>query len=179
MGVRDGCFCAHVLVKRLLGIPPVREVLADAGLRLAPRLTKSMLPGLVRVSFGIENDERDIDRLVHSLMKIAAEPVCLMNRALARTHNATPVVPDTDVWRRIRAAVERQAGNVFGTARRNDPGVPESAPGMSGQAPSPGPKPPRPAAEGFISSKVWGAGPVRGISRTGRTLLGLPCCRKH
>ncbi|MGA2533164.1 MAG: aminotransferase class V-fold PLP-dependent enzyme [Candidatus Aminicenantales bacterium] len=149
IGVRDGCFCAHILVKRLLGISPVREALADAGLRLAPRLTKSMLPGLVRVSFGIENDERDIGRLVNALMNIAAERVCLRDRLLARTHNATPVVPDTNVRRRMRAAAERAVENVFGPAPRNDPGVSESAPVFAGHS-----------------------------SSSGINFLGRPCCRR-
>jgi len=114
IGVRNGCFCAHILVKRLMGIPPVREALADLGLRLAPRLTRALLPGLVRVSFGIENDERDLGRLVISLRKIAAERVCLLDRLLARTHNATPVVADTDARRRMRAAAEREVEHVWG-----------------------------------------------------------------
>lgn len=150
IGVRDGCFCAHILVKRLLGISPVREVLADAGLRLAPRLTKSLLPGLVRVSFGIENDERDISRLVHALMRIAAERVCLRDRLLARTHNATPVAPDTDARRRMRAAAERDVENVFGPARRDDQRIYERTPGIAGHASSPG-----------------------------MIFLGRPCCRRH
>ncbi|MGZ7065136.1 MAG: aminotransferase class V-fold PLP-dependent enzyme [Candidatus Aminicenantales bacterium] len=138
IGVRDGCFCAHILVKRVLGIPPVREALADAGLRLAPRLTKSLLPGLVRVSFGIENDERDIGRLVNALKRIVAERVCLRDRLLARTHNATPVVPETDARRRMRASAEREVENVLGPAPRNDPGVSESAPVFACHSSSPG-----------------------------------------
>jgi selenocysteine lyase/cysteine desulfurase len=150
IGVRNGCFCAHILVKRLLGIHPVREVLADWGLRLAPRLTKPLLPGLVRVSFGIENDERDLGRLLTSLKRIAAEPVCLTNRLLARTHNATPVMPDTDAGRRMRAFAEREIENVFGKDQGNDQGVSFGTPVFARQAPSPG-----------------------------LIFLGRPCCRKH
>jgi selenocysteine lyase/cysteine desulfurase len=138
IGVRNGCFCAHILVKRLLGIHPIREAMANVGLRLAPRLTKSLLPGLVRVSFGIENDECDIGRLVTSLKRIAAEPVCLMDRLLARTHNATPVVPNTDIRRRMRAFAERDIENVFGKDQRNDQGWSEVTPVFTGQALSPG-----------------------------------------
>ena len=150
IGVRNGCFCAHILVKRLLGIPPVREALADVGLRLAPRLTKSLLPGLVRVSFGIENDERDVGRLVTALKIIAADEVRLMDRLLARTHNATPVVADTDVRRRMRASSERAVENVFGAAQGGDREFYENPPVHVGQALSPG-----------------------------LIFLGRPCCRKH
>jgi selenocysteine lyase/cysteine desulfurase len=114
IGVRNGCFCAHILVKRLLGIHPVREALVDLGLRIAPRTIKPLLPGLVRVSFGIENGEGDIDRLVVSLKKIAAEPARLMDRLLARTRNATPFVPDTEARRRMRASADRDIESVFG-----------------------------------------------------------------
>jgi len=150
IGVRNGCFCAHILVKRLLGIPPFREALADLGLRLAPRLTKSLLPGLVRVSFGIENDERDIGRLVKALKKIAADEVCVRDRLLARTHNATPFVPDTDVRRRMRASADRDVEKVFGTAQGSGREVSEGPPVFTRQDLSPG-----------------------------LIFLGRPCCRKH
>jgi hypothetical protein len=151
IGVRNGCFCAHILIKRLFGIHPIREALANAGLRLAPRLTKSMLPGLVRISFGIENDERDVGRLVTSLKRIAAEPVCLMDRLLARTHNATPVVADTDIRWRVRELVERDIRNVFGKDQRTGGG-------------------------GFESRPVVVA---RQALSPGLIFLGRPCCRKQ
>ena len=123
IGVRNGCFCAHILVKRLLGIHPVREASSSLGLRLAPRLINPLLPGLVRISFGIENGESDVDRVVASLMKIATEPVRLMDRLLARTHNATPVLPNTDVRRRMRVSIERDIENVFGKRQGNGRGM--------------------------------------------------------
>ena len=89
------------------------------GLRLAPRLIKPLLPGMVRVSFGIENGEGDVDPLVTSLKKIAAEPVRLIDRLLARTHNATPLVPDTEIRRRMRASADRDVENVFGKRPEN------------------------------------------------------------
>jgi hypothetical protein len=99
---------------------------------------------------GIENEERDIGRLVHALKRIAAERVCLRDRLLARTHNATPVAPDTDARRRMRAAAERDVENVFGPARRDDQRIYERAPGIAGHASSPG-----------------------------MIFLGRPCCRRH
>ena len=116
IGVRAGCHCAHLLVKRLLRIPPVREVLADFGLRLAPRITQSFLPGVVRVSIGLENDEADIRRLALALEKISARRQSLVTRLLAKTHNAAPALPDTGTRRRMRAAAAREVSSVYGAA---------------------------------------------------------------
>jgi selenocysteine lyase/cysteine desulfurase len=69
IGVRHGCFCAHPLITRLLGIPP------DELDRLATELRagrRPNLPGAVRVSLGLGTTIRDIDRLLDALREIAA-----------------------------------------------------------------------------------------------------------
>jgi selenocysteine lyase/cysteine desulfurase len=71
IGVRYGCHCAHLVIKRLLHIPPVLELLQGVILTLLPRVS---LPGVVRVSLGIENTEEDIDTLVRVLGNIARQP---------------------------------------------------------------------------------------------------------
>jgi hypothetical protein len=109
LGVRTGCHCAHILVKRLLRIHPVREALSNLGLMFAPRITKSFLPGLVRISLGLENDEADIHRLALALYRIATRRPSLVTRLLAKTRNATPFLPNTETLRRIRADAERDA----------------------------------------------------------------------
>jgi selenocysteine lyase/cysteine desulfurase len=45
IGVRTGCFCAHLLVKRLLNIHPLRARLADVFMLLLPGFTAPILPG--------------------------------------------------------------------------------------------------------------------------------------
>jgi len=68
IGVRNGCFCAHPYVLRLLNINEdevekhIKNVLAE---------DKSQLPGLVRVSLGIYNTKSDIDRLLTALDNIS------------------------------------------------------------------------------------------------------------
>jgi selenocysteine lyase/cysteine desulfurase len=47
IGVRNGCFCAHLLVKHLLNINPVRAFAANVSMMLFPGLTTVFLPGLV------------------------------------------------------------------------------------------------------------------------------------
>lgn len=66
IGVRSGCHCAHMLVKYLLGVSPSLEKFQGLLLRIIPKLS---LPGIVRISFGIENEKEEIDRLVSELGK--------------------------------------------------------------------------------------------------------------
>ena len=68
IGVRSGCHCAHLLIKRVLKIPPLLEQLQGLILTLFPKLE---LPGVVRVSLGIENSADDVDTLIHVLGEIA------------------------------------------------------------------------------------------------------------
>ncbi len=113
IGLRTGCHCAHVLVKRLLRISSAREALASLGSKLVPRLIRPFLPGLVRVSFGLENDEADVRRLALALEKISSRRSSLITRLLAKTRNAAPFLPDTETRRRMRAAMEKDASSVY------------------------------------------------------------------
>ena len=67
IGVRNGCFCAHPYVLRLMkvGIEPYQ---AFRGRVLAG--DRSDLPGLVRASFGCYNTTEEIDALVDWLQRI-------------------------------------------------------------------------------------------------------------
>ena len=70
IGVRSGCHCAHLLVKRLVGVPPFMEPVQGLVLTLVPSLS---LPGVVRVSLGIENTVEDVDWLLQVLREIARQ----------------------------------------------------------------------------------------------------------
>ena len=67
IGVRSGCFCAHIYVRTLLKVDIENcktlkeEILAR---------DRSNLPGTIRISFGIYNTKKEIDRLVEMLQKI-------------------------------------------------------------------------------------------------------------
>lgn len=71
IGVRYGCHCAHLLIKRLLNIPPLLEQFQGLILTLFPKIS---LPGVTRVSLGIENSQDDVDTLIHVLSEIARQP---------------------------------------------------------------------------------------------------------
>jgi selenocysteine lyase/cysteine desulfurase len=68
IGVRTGCHCAHILVKHLVGVPSGLERFQWLIAKLFPGIK---FPGIVRVSFGIENNKEDIDTLIQVLDKIA------------------------------------------------------------------------------------------------------------
>ena len=147
IGVRAGCHCAHILVKRILRMHRVREALSNLGMRFVPRITRSILPGLVRVSFGLVNSEADVHRLALALEKIANRRTSLVMRLLAKTHNAAPVLAETETGRRMHAEVDREASSIYGA----DPGgIPED-------------RPRPPALLDWVPSK-------------GITILGRPCC---
>jgi selenocysteine lyase/cysteine desulfurase len=67
VGVRYGCHCAHLLVKRLLKIPRWAEHLQYLMLTLVPRMS---LHGVVRVSFGLQTTGQDVDAFLRTLKDI-------------------------------------------------------------------------------------------------------------
>ena len=69
IGVRSGCFCAHVYVKCLLNVS------ADDALEMEREILardRSRLPGTVRASFGIYNTVEEVDRFISAIADIAA-----------------------------------------------------------------------------------------------------------
>jgi selenocysteine lyase/cysteine desulfurase len=71
IGVRYGCHCAHLLVKYMLNVSPL--LAQFQGLMLTV-LRQISLPGVVRVSLGIENSAEDVDTLIRVLNTIARQP---------------------------------------------------------------------------------------------------------
>ena len=113
IGVRNGCFCAHSVVRDLLNIHPVRTFIGAVGLRLFPGFFLAVLPGAVRVSLGLENDERHVDALIQTLEEIARAPRTRADRFVASTHNGTPSLPHTETENRITDFIADRAERVF------------------------------------------------------------------
>ncbi len=114
IGVRHGCFCVNMYVKRLLGIGRVKDALAHAGLALFPRLMEPFLVGLVRVSFGMQNTEAEVDRFLATLEELSLEPSSRVNRLLARLHFGTPFEPANGIKGRIAELAADVARRVYG-----------------------------------------------------------------
>ena len=73
IGVRNGCFCAHPYLARLLGLTQ-RETL-----QLRSEIAghdRRRMPGLVRVSFGMYSSIDDVDRLIDALTRISGGDYC-------------------------------------------------------------------------------------------------------
>jgi cysteine desulfurase / selenocysteine lyase len=69
IGVRNGCFCAHPYVLRLLQIS---DSVAWSWRKQVISKVRSHLPGLVRISFGCYNTHAEVDVLIRALRNIAA-----------------------------------------------------------------------------------------------------------
>lgn len=68
IGVRSGCHCAHILVKHILNVSPALERFQRVLFRIFKQLRP---PGVVRVSFGIENTREEVDTLIQTLITIS------------------------------------------------------------------------------------------------------------
>ncbi len=64
IGVRNGCFCAHPYLIRLLGLGQDEVETIRCAMAAGDR---SAMPGMVRASFGMYNTIADVDALVHAL----------------------------------------------------------------------------------------------------------------
>ncbi len=97
IGVRNGCFCAHMLVSRLMKISSSRVASSKVLFNFTPELMSNILPGLIRVSIGLENDERDITRLLRVLTFITHKPRFTTTKLLALLKYGSPIVPHTAI----------------------------------------------------------------------------------
>jgi selenocysteine lyase/cysteine desulfurase len=69
IGVRNGCFCAHPYILRLLD---VKDAVYQNFKQRVLNHDRSDMPGLIRVSFGCYNTEEDVDALVSMVKRIIA-----------------------------------------------------------------------------------------------------------
>ncbi len=69
IGVRNGYFCAHPYLLRLLGISSEEAIRHQREIRDGTRVG---LPGLVRISFGCYNTIEEVDHTVEMLARIAS-----------------------------------------------------------------------------------------------------------
>jgi selenocysteine lyase/cysteine desulfurase len=102
IGVRYGCHCAHMLIKHLLNIHPLLELLQGLIVTLFPQVA---LPGLTRVSLGLENSAEDIDTLLHVLGQIARQPSAGVDNPFAPTQ--------TDVQQQLDGCARAAARRVY------------------------------------------------------------------
>ena len=113
IGVRNGCFCAHMLIQQILKIQKIRVIGARMTSIIIPKKTGMCLPGTLRVSFGIENDETDVACLLKTIEKINQKPRTIINKLLGYTNNGTLFVPRTNTEEKIRIFVNNATKKVY------------------------------------------------------------------
>lgn len=107
IGVRAGCHCAHLLVKHVLKIPYLLAQFQRAIVGLFPHLA---LPGVTRVSLGIENSAEDVDRLLHVLRMLADSAYS----KVAATNHERLTLPQPVVQQQVDDFVKATAQHVYG-----------------------------------------------------------------
>ncbi|MDP1622245.1 MAG: aminotransferase class V-fold PLP-dependent enzyme [Bacteroidales bacterium] len=110
IGVRYGCHCAHIIIKHMLNISPLLERFQGMIVTLFPKIS---LPGLVRVSLGIENSEEDVDKLIHVVDKIGRKPSSPMQRHSGASTIVTPGLLKSDVQKKINDFIRSSALKVY------------------------------------------------------------------
>jgi selenocysteine lyase/cysteine desulfurase len=113
VGVRSGCFCSHLLVKRLLKVGAFRARLVDFGFTFLSRFTKLVMPGLVRISIGLENTPEEIRHCLETVRKVISEKQPWYNRMIARNHNGSPFFNSPPIAAVMEAYVDEIASRVF------------------------------------------------------------------
>ena len=91
IAVRCGCFCAHPYMMCLLNVPPDQAEQVRREIRMHDR---SNIPGAVRASVGVYNDESDIDALCDCLKRIVAGDYIGKYEMCKETGNFVPVGQD-------------------------------------------------------------------------------------
>ena len=113
IGVRSGCFCAHLMVKQLMGITPFRGKLAEVLLKYIPSIDTSTLPGIVRISFGLENDDQEIDQFINAIKIIAKQPRSAYTKFVAFMNNGQLALPQTKTGGVINSFIENKKQSIF------------------------------------------------------------------
>ena len=112
IGVRYGCHCTHILIKRLLNIHPLLERIQGLIVTLFPQVR---LPGLVRVSIGIENSEGDIDILISVLEKIGRKPQAAEDIKFNSTMNESPTLSQKAIKQQLNEFTSTVSRKVYST----------------------------------------------------------------
>ncbi len=81
IGTRFGCLCAHIYLKYLLNFSPLQENIQRFVLRAVPVLN---LQGVLRVSFGLQNTEQDVELMLDRLMKKSRIPTKQLRNFIAQ-----------------------------------------------------------------------------------------------
>ena len=80
---------------------------------ILPKQTSMILPGTIRISFGIENDETEIDSFLGTIQEIKKKSRFAINTLLAQTYNGTLFIPNTKIEQKIKTYIKLVVNKVF------------------------------------------------------------------
>lgn len=118
IGIRNGCFCAHILIRQLLRVNPFRTYGSILLAMLLPEMTDMILPGIIRMSFGIENNEKEVKHFIQILKQISDKPRTLGQKAVSRFHNGVLFSRNTKTQFKIEKAIEKSIKKVFSLPKK-------------------------------------------------------------
>lgn len=110
IGVRSGCHCAHILIKHILHVPPFFQGFQGVIQKLFPELK---LPGLVRVSFGLENSAEDVDKFIQVLNKINKHKLYTSDNHGTPGHKENPALWKENVLKQMNDFMQAAALKVY------------------------------------------------------------------
>ena len=113
VGTRNGCFCAHMMLISTMNIPRWRINISKALLNLGIKQIMGFIPGMVRISFGIENTAEDVTALAKTIAAVEKKHDSFINRALANAHTGTPFIRRTKTQKEIADFVKQRCLLVF------------------------------------------------------------------
>ena len=113
IGIRNGCFCAHILIRQLLKVNAFRTYGSILLAMLLPKMTDMILPGIIRMSFGIENNEKEVKHFIQILKQISSKPRTLGQKAVSRFHNGVLFSRYTKTQFEIEKSIEKSIKKVF------------------------------------------------------------------
>jgi selenocysteine lyase/cysteine desulfurase len=100
IGIRYGCHCAHLLVKHILGVGAGLERFQHILLTLFPKIS---LPGVARISIGLENTGEEIDTFIRVLNDISDKTRSRSNQTSPPPYGKTLLLPRRLVKRLVAA----------------------------------------------------------------------------
>jgi selenocysteine lyase/cysteine desulfurase len=104
IGVRYGCHCSHILVKHILKVGPGLERFQKVMLTLLPKV---QLPGVARVSLGIQNTDADVDHFLKVLASIAGDSPKAPDSSLNSDMKSASPAPKKQMMGFAQGAVKR------------------------------------------------------------------------
>ncbi|MFW9941311.1 MAG: aminotransferase class V-fold PLP-dependent enzyme [Candidatus Thorarchaeota archaeon] len=115
IGIRNGCFCAHMLIQKILELQLIRILGARMTSLIFPKRTAMCLPGTLRVSFGIENDDSDVHSLIKTIKEMVQKPRSKMDKLFGYTNNGTLFIPKSKTEEVIKFFINTISKRIFPT----------------------------------------------------------------